>query len=240
MSPRSLPRHGAGRNQIGERVVAASEQRDRLVRLCAALAARAKGQLEACMRDLSQHAGEAEGAGVEEVLLQSYLFLGYPTALNAIALWRRLSGRPPPSPAEDDWEAWVSRGGEVCRQVYGGQYGILRENVRALHPDLERWMVAEGYGKVLGRPGLDLVDRELCIVAMLAVQDSPRQLYSHLRGALNAGATEEDVEGVLEEAREFTDGHTIERAWDGWRLVRERQKSAGLDSGSGPRDSAGA
>ena len=101
-------------------------------------------------------------------------------------------------------------------------------------------MVAEGYGKVLGRPGLDLVDRELCIVAMLAVQDSPRQLYSHLRGALNAGATEEDVEGVLEEAREFTDGHTLERAWDGWRLVREWQKSAGLDSGSGPRDSAGA
>ena len=218
--------------------MAASERRDKLVRLCAALAARAKGALEACMHDLSQHADGADGAGVEEVLLQSYLFLGYPTALNAIALWRRLSGRPPPPPAEDDWESWVSRGGEVCRRVYGGQYGVLRENLRALHPDLERWMVVEGYGKVLGRPGLDLVDRELCIVAMLAVQDSPRQLYSHLRGALSAGATEADVEGVLEEVREFTGGHTLERAWDSWRLVRERQRSVGLDSGSGPNDSA--
>ena len=101
-------------------------------------------------------------------------------------------------------------------------------------------MVAEGYGKELGRPGLDLVDRELCIVAMLAVQDLPRQLYSHLRGALNAGATEADVEGVLEEAREFTDGHTLERARGSWRLVQDRQRSAGLDSGSGPLGSAGA
>ena len=101
-------------------------------------------------------------------------------------------------------------------------------------------MVAEGYGKVLGRSGLDLVDRELCIVAMLAVQDAPRQLYSHLRGALNAGATEADIEEVLAEARVFTDGHTLERARDSWRRVRERQKSAGFDSGSGPGDSAGA
>ena len=65
---------------------------------------------------------------------------------------------------------------------------------------------------MLGRPGLDLVDREICIVAMLAVQDLPRQIYSRLRGALNAGTTEADVEGVLEEAREFTDGHTLDRA----------------------------
>ena len=99
-------------------------------------------------------------------------------------------------------------------------------------------MVAEGYGKVLGSPGLDLMDRELCIVAMFAVQDLPRQLYSHLRGTLNAGATEVDVEGVLEEVREFTDGPTIERAWDSWRLVRERRSAGGLDSGS--NDSAGA
>lgn len=116
---------------------------------------------------------------------------------------------------------------EVCRRVYGGQYGGPRENVRALHPDLERWMVAEGYGKGLGCPGLDLVDRELCIVAMLAVQDAPWQFYSHLRGALNAGATEADIEGVL------ADGHTLESARDSWRRVRERQRSGGFDSGSG-------
>jgi hypothetical protein len=50
-------------------------------------------------------------------------------------------------------------------------------------------MIVEGYGKVLGRPGLDAGDvRELCIVALLAVAGRAAQLYSHLRGALNAGA----------------------------------------------------
>ena len=49
-------------------------------------------------------------------------------------------------------------------------------------------MLAEGYGKVLGRPGLALEVRELCIVAILAGQDAAPQLYAHLRGALNVGA----------------------------------------------------
>jgi hypothetical protein len=34
----------------------------------------------------------------EEVLLQSYLFLGFPVALNALGLWRRRTGRPAPEP----------------------------------------------------------------------------------------------------------------------------------------------
>ena len=43
------------------------------------------------MRDLP------EPTPVEEALLQSYLFVGYPAALNAFALWRQLSGRPAPA-----------------------------------------------------------------------------------------------------------------------------------------------
>jgi alkylhydroperoxidase/carboxymuconolactone decarboxylase family protein YurZ len=62
---------------------------------------------------------------------------------------------------------------------------------------MERWMIVEGYGKVLSRPGLDLATRELCIVALLAPQDAAPQLYSHLRGALNAGAAESDVDEAV-------------------------------------------
>ena len=159
---------------------------------------------------------------VEEALLQSYLFVGYPAALNAFALWRQLSGRPAQAATEDGWDEWPGRGAEVCRQVYDDQCGELRENVRALHPDLERWMVTEGYGKVLTRPGLALRDRELCIVAMLAVQDVPRQLYSHLRGARNAGADDAAVERALAEVAAFTDGRARERARATWQRLRER------------------
>ena len=89
---------------------------------------------------------------MEEVLLQSYLFLGFPASLNGMAAWRRLTGSEPTGPAPPDYSAWESRGREVCGAVYAGQYERLRANVRALHPDLELWMVVEGYGKVLGRP----------------------------------------------------------------------------------------
>jgi 4-carboxymuconolactone decarboxylase len=198
--------------------------------MCAALAARADDALEGRLRELAR-GDENQLVAVEEALLQSYLFLGYPAALNAIALWRRLSGRAAPEPSAQDPEAWGRRGEEVCRVVYGRAYEELRANVRALHPDMERWMVVEGYGKVLGRPGLALAQRELCIVALLAVQDAPRQLYSHLRGALHAGAAEAEVEAALADAAELSAPAARAHARECWRLVRER---VGAKAGGSP------
>jgi 4-carboxymuconolactone decarboxylase len=193
-----------------------------LVRLSAGLAGRdPKGLREV----LATCAEECETPEVEEVLLQSYLFLGYPVALNALKEWRRISGAHPPRPSDDDWEGWKGRGEEVCREVYGGQYARLRTNVRDLHPDLECWMVVEGYGKVLGRPGLDLAVRELCIGALLAVLGTTRQLYSHLRGALNAGASTEEVEDMLRVATEELGERQSRRVHEVWDRVRSRVHS---------------
>ncbi len=85
-------------------------------------------------------------------------------------------------------------------------------------------MVVEGYGKVLGRPGLSLMMRELCIVAILAVTGASKQLYAHLRGALNVGATPADVDAALAETEPFLhdEGRTAVAAL--WRKV---QKAAG-------------
>jgi 4-carboxymuconolactone decarboxylase len=194
-----------------------------LVRISVALAAR---DSEALRGALEEGAGLEDPSQVEEVILQSYLFLGYPVALNAFTLWRHLTGLESEEVTPDDWAAWSERGEYVCRIVYGGQYEGLRRNVRALHPDMERWMVVEGYGKVLGRPGLDLATRELCIAGLLAVLETPRQLYSHLRGALNAGAGCAEVEEVLNLAcHHLGDGGT-EEAWAVWERVRARFQSS--------------
>jgi 4-carboxymuconolactone decarboxylase len=152
----------------------------------------ALGDRDALSGALAAAARDCAATAVEEMLLQSYLFLGYPAALNALAVWRNVSSLPAPAPLRDEAE-WEARGQSTCTRVYGGQYERLRDNIAALHPDMERWMIVEGYGKVLGRPGLDLATRELCIVALLAAQDAAPQLYSHLRGALNAGATQDEV-----------------------------------------------
>jgi 4-carboxymuconolactone decarboxylase len=191
-----------------------------LVAVSAALASRDGDALDAALR---RALADAELVAVEEVLLQSYLFLGYPASLNGFARWRALSGRPAGTATEGP-DGWEARGERVCRAVYGGQYEGLRDNIGALHPDMERWMVAEGYGKVLGRPGLPLLTRELCVVALLAVQDVPRQLYSHLRGALNVGASPEQVSDTLTEAWPLCSAGARARAEETWAAVRSRPK----------------
>lgn len=162
-----------------------------LARLAAAAAVGHEGRLReamVCLRD------EGRAVEVEEAILQLYLFAGYPRALNALTLWRSVLGGELPEASRDDWSAFEARGEEVCRRVYGRVYRPLRRNIARLHPDLDRWMVVEGYGKVLGRPGLDLKWREMCAVATLAALGARPQLHAHLQGALNTGASREEVD----------------------------------------------
>ncbi len=193
-----------------------------LVRLAAVLSC---GDAEGLADTRAAAARVAPRAEIEEVLLQGFLFLGYPATLRALALWRAQAGGPAASvaPADERRADWRARGEQVCRQVYGDAYERLRHNVAALHPDLDRWMLEEGYGKVLGRPGLGLRERELCIVALLAgMPAAARQLHSHLRGALNVGATPEEVEGALTLAAEVLPAADVEAARALWQGVRAR------------------
>jgi 4-carboxymuconolactone decarboxylase len=138
---------------------------------------------------------------VEEAVLQAYLFAGFPRALNAAREWRKVSGVAAPAhedlPAPDLWR-WRMQGEQTCETVYGKFYEKLRENIVHLHPALDEWMIVEGYGKILSRPGLELRLRELCIVAACVATGQDRQLHSHLHGALNAGATADEVAGTLD------------------------------------------
>jgi 4-carboxymuconolactone decarboxylase len=195
------------------------EGRRALVQVSAALAG---GDRERLREALAVAARLSDPAAVEEALLQSYLFLGYPAALRALGVWREVSGRAAPEPRQDAAE-WERRGQETCSRVYGGQYERLRSNIAALHPDMERWMLVEGYGKVLGRSGLDLATRELCIVALLAPQDAAPQLYSHLRGALNAGAAEQDVEATVTAILPLLSADRRDTLIQQWAAVRGRR-----------------
>ena len=147
----------------------------------------------------------ARGAGtsaewLEELVLMAVLFAGFPRALVAARLLRRAAPLYPggeDATNYDRWKEWLARGEATCRRVYGDNYHKLRDHVMKLHPTLDHWMVVDGYGRTLSRPALDLARRELCAVAMLIEQDVPRQLHSHYRGALNAGATAAQVEAVV-------------------------------------------
>lgn len=170
-----------------------------LVRLAGAIAAGEEPGTRHAMAE-AREAG-VEPAWVEELLLQSVLMCGYPRALVAFSLWRKESGFPAPvEDADADYAnlaEWQARGEQTCARVYGGNYAKLRRNVRLLHPAVDQWMLVEGYGRTLGRPGLDFLRRELCTVAQTAVLKTHRQLHSHLRGALHGGASFEMLDAVL-------------------------------------------
>ncbi len=163
-------------------------------------------------------------AAVEEAILQTYLFAGFPAALTAARIWRRIVGKQPVDSdplalplRPDEWEA---RGEVVCRVVYGSAYEKLRANIATIHPALDRWMVMEGYGKVLGRPGLDLMQRELCIVGLLTAGAWEEQLYSHLRGAMLAGAPVDWIIRALEIGLSRVGPSESARLRDVWDLVQ--------------------
>ena len=150
------------------------------------------------------------------MVLQSYLFVGFPVVLNTLAAWRSRVPEVAGSAADPDPEDRVARGEALCRTVYGRGYGRLRDHVRALHPDLDRWMIEEGYGKTLTRPGLSVTERELSVVALLAAAGHRPQLRAHARGAMNVGASFAEVERAIEIGIEVgapEDAAGIRAAW---------------------------
>ena len=209
-----------------------------LVRVAAAQGARDPNGVArelTCLADLVAQ-GEISAQAVEEAILQSILFLGYPAGMEGMASWRRVSGLRPPGTSDPRGRAaWSAQGACLLAQVYGDQAPVVRERMAEMHPDLGVWMLEEGYGKVLSRPGLSVGERELLNCALLAVQDAPRQLYSHLRGALLVGEGISRVQAVLAEADSWiSTGESRRRVLATWADVQaawHRREGAGAGNG---------
>lgn len=197
-----------------------SEARGRAIaRLSAAIAANEP-------EDVAREAAAAMAAGlsasaVYETILQSYLFVGFPRAIEAFFAAKPLlehhGGIPaapePPSPAE-----WTARGEALCREIYGRHYEKLLDTMRGFSPDLAAWMILEGYGKTLSRPALTPVERETGVLAILTVTRMWRQLRSHAIGTVNVGGTRAAARKAIEAAR----------SWAGDECVREALETTGL------------
>ncbi|HEX7899802.1 MAG TPA: carboxymuconolactone decarboxylase family protein [Planctomycetota bacterium] len=134
---------------------------------------------------------------LHETLLQVVPFAGYGRAINAFAV---LDSLRPDRPFR--LERGTSKGDRLCRRIYGPSYGPLMRRLNALHPDLASWILRDGYGRVLSRGGLTIVERELLAVAALAALDGlEKQLESHVRGARRVGASEARIRAVLRAVR---------------------------------------
>ena len=62
---------------------------------------------------------------------------------------------------------------------------------------IQEHITRAAWGDVWQRPGLDLKTRSLITVAMLTALGKQQELKGHVRGALNNGATVEEIQEVL-------------------------------------------
>ncbi len=135
-----------------------------------------------------------------ETLLQVHLFGGFPASIEGLRVFHNAYGRTRHSRTIGTrmrLHERTRRGIATCKRVYGPKYTHLLTSMRKLHPDLCMWMIEDGYGKVLSRPGLTLAERELIAVATLAGLDWPRQLCSHVIGCVNAGVHRRSILAIL-------------------------------------------
>jgi len=170
----------------------------------------------------------ASPAALYETLLQSYLFVGFPRAIEALFAARPVlerRGALLPASARFDIDGWLRDGESLCRRVYGKNYEKLLETMRGLSPDLAGWMILEGYGKTLSRPGLSASVREYCVVAILTTTRMWRQLRSHAIGAINVGGTRARVRQSIQLCSRVAGDET----------VREALRVAGLEASDAGR-----
>ena len=205
-----------GDTRTGATLTHLDEPTRALVRLSAVLAAGSESEVRVHLQEATR---SAPAIWIEELLLQTYLFAGFPRALNGMREWRRLRSDIT-SPSRAAPEAATRAAGEAtCATVYGTMYDKLRVNIRALHPLLDDWMILEGYGKVLSRPELDLPRREVCIVAACAAAGQDRQLQSHLHGSINSGVAPKAVSQALESLRGVVPTDLLTKAIGLWQRI---------------------
>ncbi|WP_272791934.1 MULTISPECIES: carboxymuconolactone decarboxylase family protein [unclassified Shinella] len=98
------------------------------------------------------------------------------------------------------YEELYKVGMPIRREVLGDEYvdkSLASAEQDELRQALQQAVTALGWGATWSRQGLDLKTRSLITVAMLIALNRPRELETHLCGALNNGVTDEELRELL-------------------------------------------
>ena len=93
------------------------------------------------------------------------------------------------------------KGIALRRKVLGEKHIAKREASPDPFTKQQNELVTElAWGTLWSRPGLPLKTRSLVTLAMLTALDRPDELRGHILGALNSGATQEEIYEVFVQA----------------------------------------
>lgn len=142
---------------------------------------------------------------IRESLLKGAALGGLPKTINSLTQLKHATPielREPdntPLRAQPDLRAQDadSRGEMFFDQVYGKISGRVKRQMSQAYPDLAHYALAHVYAPLLSYTGvLGPKETSFVVVACLVPQDVNPQLKGHLKGALNNGATKEEVMSV--------------------------------------------
>lgn len=90
------------------------------------------------------------------------------------------------------------RGLKTLQSINGRAGQRIMDLLQDISPDMARYVIEFPYGDIYSRGGLDLKTRELITIASLTtLGTAPAQLKAHIRNALNAGCSKEEIIEVI-------------------------------------------
>lgn len=142
-----------------------------------------------------------------EAVLNLVPYTGYPRTLNTMNRFQKVyphylqnrSGGNEPQPTEP-WRqyaagTWVERSANIRQQlgVGGPDAEALTKQLAQLSPELAEWAAYDAFGRIFGRPGLSLLERESVVMGALIAQGAP-QIAVHYKALLRVGGDDALVE----------------------------------------------
>jgi alkylhydroperoxidase/carboxymuconolactone decarboxylase family protein YurZ len=170
-----------------------------------------------------------------ETVLNLLPYVGYPRTLSTMMSFQKVyphyirerSGGKDPQPTEP-WQdyapkVWVERGAQIQQQLGFGGPGAeaFTKQLMQLSPELTEWVRYDDFGRVFGRAGLSLIEREAIVIGVLIAQGAP-QIASHHRAMLHVGDSEALIDSLVEAVAGIVDAKALAAARQHIAKVRER------------------
>jgi len=106
------------------------------------------------------------------------------------------------------------RGLELLEKLHGGHAGAaMVDEMKEICPDFVTMTIEWSIAGIMGRPGLDLMTRELILVAScVTMGNAAPQLRAHMESAAKLGATREQMIEVILQLTFYAGGPAVRNA----------------------------
>jgi 4-carboxymuconolactone decarboxylase len=117
------------------------------------------------------------------------------------------------------------RGLKLRREVLGAEYvDASIANADDFNRPMQELVTQFAWGEIWNRPGLDRRTRSLLNLAMITALNRPHELELHVRGAVNNGATVDEMREVFLQTAVYCG---MPAALDSFRIARKVLKEMG-------------